>query len=425
MRVIPNSPADKAVLVGDYLFAINGQTVFDILDCQFLLACDQPELSLYRAGQQINVRLDKQHDENAGLEFADILFDQIKTCYNKCEFCFVSQLPPNRRSGLYIKDDDFRLSFLNGCYITLTNLKESDRQKIIDYRLSPLYISVHSTNPELRCFLLGNKKAGNILSELEYFCHKNIQLYTQAVICPGINDHQELERTILDCAALYPNLSAIGIVPVGLTQFQKSKQLRLHSKKEAADTILQLQKLQELFLQKLHTPFVQIADEFFIKAEYKNFPNASYYPDYCLLENGIGLCRLFIDEFQELYDQRIEIKKSIGLITGLAGAYFFRHFILPLMSESQQKQITIIPIINYFFGATINVCGLLSGQDIAEQCPFQQADLFLLPKNCLHDEQNIFLDDFTLENLQKIAKKDIIVVENTATAFLQTLFELY
>jgi putative radical SAM enzyme (TIGR03279 family) len=424
--VISGSPADKAaVKAGDVLLSINGQNISDVLDYRFLIACDNPEICLLRENAELKVTLPKTSNENAGIEFEEILFDRVRPCRNKCEFCFVHQLPPNLRKGLYIRDDDFRLSFLNGCYITLTNLSDNDWQKILNYRLSPLYVSVHSTNPDLRCKLLNNKMAGNIISDMQYLIKNGIQLYTQAVICPEINDQDELERTVRDCANLYPGIQALGIVPVGLTKFQKSTRLRLHDANEAGQTIKLLQKLQAEFMEKLNTPFVQIADEFFLRAEAPDFPNEEYYPDYSLLENGIGMCRLFLDEFNDFYEPDSPISPNkIGIITGTAGKNFFDNFILPLLKPAHRQKISIFPVINNFLGSNVTVCGLLSGRDIIAQTPFSECDVWLLPQNSLRENCDIFLDDVSLNDLRKLTDKTVIPVENSAAALVQTIFEL-
>lgn len=424
--IISGSPADRAaVKPGDILLSINGQNISDILDYRFLISCDNPEICLLRGNEEIRITLSKNSNENAGIEFEEILFDRVRPCRNKCEFCFIHQLPPNLRNGLYIRDDDFRLSFLNGCYITLTNLSNQDIQKIVNYRLSPLYISVHSTNPDLRCQLLGNKTAGNIMSDMKYLIKNGIQLYTQAVICPEINDRDELERTVRDCAGLYPGVQAMGIVPFGLTKFQKSTRLRLHNADEASQTIKILQKLQAEFLEKLDTPFVQIADEFFLRAKATDFPTEEYYPDYSLLENGIGMCRLFLDEFNDFYEPDSPLSPNkIGIITGIAGKTFFDNFLLPQLKPAHRQKISIFPVTNNFLGSSVTVCGLLSGHDIIAQVPFSECDIWLLPKNCLRENCDIFLDDISLNDLKKQTDKTILPVENSAAALVQTIFEL-
>jgi putative radical SAM enzyme (TIGR03279 family) len=411
--VEPSSPSFQAgIKPGDIIVQINDTILEDILDYQFSSSEEELELTFLRNNQKEKIIIEKDIDDPLGLDFEDPVFDGIHNCKNNCLFCFVKQLPTELRSSLYVKDDDYRLSFLYGSYITLTNLTENELQKISDYRLSPLYVSVHSTLPEVRKQLMRNKNAGNILEQLKTLTDMGIDLYTQAVVCPEINDGEGLTQTLNELASMHPKIKAFGVVPVGLTRFQKNNDtMRLHSKEEAQKVIDALQPYQEKYLEEWDTPFVQIADEFYLKAGYE-IPSAKYYEDYCLYENGIGAIRRFLDEFDEFYAPEDDCEPhTYGIITSIAGQTMFEKWLFPKLSEKHRKLFKLFPVKNKFFGEDVTVSGLMCGKDILEQVPSDACDAYLIPDNCLKYGEELFLDEVTVDELKTRLNRPVIPVE--------------
>jgi putative radical SAM enzyme (TIGR03279 family) len=410
------------LLPGDFLTSINGVSLESILDYRYQVTNEWIEFEILRQNQKIQFEIEKDYDQDLGLEFQDVLFDRIRRCKNNCDFCFIYQLPKKMRRSLYIKDDDYRLSFLYGNYVTLAGLKEQDYQKIIEYRLSPLYVSVHATDIDIRRQTLKNPKADNILERLRFLIDNGIEIFTQNVVCPGLNDGEILERSIEDLSALYPGVKALGVVPVGLTQYQaRLKRMQPHTVEEARECIAKVAPFQKRFQEELGTAFVQMGDEFYLKAKVE-FPSAQAYDDYDLLENGIGTSRKFIDEFSRHYDDRAKLKQSVGIITGKDGEEVFRSYILPKLSQSHRKMITVLGVENQHFGDGVTVSGLIVGKDILAQVPPADYDLYLLPRNCLKFDEPKFLDDLSLLSLQDGLKSPVNVVEDDAKSLVQAIF---
>jgi putative radical SAM enzyme (TIGR03279 family) len=304
-RVLPDSiAAEVGFEVGDRLVSINGQPLRDLIDYQFHCADEYLELEvLDPQGKPHTLEIEKDYDEDLGLEFESAFFDALIQCNNRCPFCFIDQQPPGKRESLYLKDDDYRLSFLYGSYLTLTNLSDREWQRIEQMRLSPLYVSVHATEPEIRTRLLKNPRAGKILEQLEWFQARSLQIHAQVVLCPGINDGPHLERTILDLAQFHqgdiPTVASVAIVPVGLTRFRPDvNEVIPVSTEKANEVIDQVQVLQKQFQQKFSSTFAWLADEWFLIAR-RDLPPAQHYESYPQIDNGVGSIRLFLTQFAE------------------------------------------------------------------------------------------------------------------------------
>ena len=305
---------------GDELLTINGEKPQDLIDYRFMCADDQLEIEVQKKNDEVwSCEIEKEYDEDLGLGFTSDTFGGIRNCANKCLFCFVDQMPANLRDSLYVKDDDYRMSFLHGNFVTLTNLSEKDLTRIITMRLSPLYISVHTTNPELRVKMLGNKQAGKIMEQLTALAENGIEMHTQIVLCPEVNDGNELERSISDLTGLWPQVKSVAVVPVGLTRYRNDLfMLRKFTAAEAGRLINMVDEFQKKFTRKYGTPLVYLADEFYVMAQ-KDFPSDDSYGEYPQLENGVGLVRLFYDSFSELESSlpdSVEKHVKIALVTG-------------------------------------------------------------------------------------------------------------
>jgi putative radical SAM enzyme (TIGR03279 family) len=410
---------------GDRIIAINGVGLNDIVDYYYSLDsnCLTVE-ALKKDGRSLSFTVDREKSSDWGVEFAPI---KIRQCNNRCIFCFMEQLPKGMRSSLYVRDDDYRLSFLFGNYLTLTNFRRADFNRIKRQRLSPLYVSVHSTVPETRNFILGNPKAPDILTQLEQLARAGISFHTQIVLCPGINDGLVLEKTLSDLASLYPAVLSVAIIPVGLTTHRSGlyplKSVDTNYSRNVIDFILPWQKR---FRKMLGKTFAYLADEFYLLAG-KPFPALSYYDDFPQLENGVGLSLKFIKEFKALRSSlpiEIGIPRKVALITGELAL----KIIGPIVKELNKiKGLTIElwPVKNYFFGQGITVTGLLTGKDILrvikakEDRGYQE---ILLPSVILDDEQRVFLDDLSLESIHREIETKIRVVEPTAKGLIQSLF---
>jgi putative radical SAM enzyme (TIGR03279 family) len=422
-EVFPSSIAeDLGLQPGDLILSINGKKLDDILDYQYLVCEEELEVEAFVSGELCIFEIEKDPDEDLGIAFEEPLFSSLRQCANNCLFCFVRQLPKQMRKTLYVRDDDYRFSFLYGNYITLTNLKEKDWEKIANYQLSPLYVSIHSLNPELRATLMGTKEAGNINQSLKRLLDAKIELYTQAVCCPGYNDGEDLKSTAERLADSFPQIRAFGIVPVGLTDFH-SRGLRLHSKEEAIAVLSILEPLQKELFEKLGAPFLQIADEFYLRAG-KTPPDARYYGNYELLENGIGAIRQFLDDFKECYNPKRKWRQnSLGIITGVAAETMFQQYVFPKLTEQHRQRLRLHPVINYTLGTSITVSGLMCGNDIAKILEKSEFREFILPSNCLKYEEDCFLDDITVPQLEEKYQVKIHVLEPEAEAWIEFMEE--
>lgn len=411
---------------GDILIAINNEQIEDALDYHLLAQNEELELTVIKGttGEEWIIDIEKDEDEELGLVFENNLMDEYKSCSNKCIFCFIDQLPEGMRETLYFKDDDARLSFLQGNYITLTNMKDKDIDRIIKYHLSPINLSVHTMNTELRKKMLNNKFAGNIIGYMDRLFQAGILMNGQIVLCKGINDGAELEATINSLSRYLPYLQSVSVVPVGLSKHRQDLAKLIPFTKEDAIDVL---KTVEIWQNKLYNThgmhFIHAADEFYFLAE-REFPEEENYDGYLQLENGVGMTRLLIDEFNECYNEMKTItkKRRISIATGILSASVINKLIQKLVEKCPNINIDIYPIINYFFGEKITVSGLLTGRDIVSQLKgFDLGENLLLPCNLLRSGEDVLLDDMTITDIEKELNTKIIVVGESGENLIKAI----
>ncbi|MDD5924323.1 MAG: DUF512 domain-containing protein [Clostridia bacterium] len=421
------SQAEKAGISPlDTLLSINGNDIVDVLDYRFYQIGTKLEVRVQKVdGAVVDYAIKKHEYEEIGMEFETYLMDKQHHCCNKCIFCFVDQLPSDMRETLYFKDDDSRLSFLFGNYVSLTNLTEHEIDRIIKMHISPINVSVHTTNPELRCKMLNNRFAGKALDVMKRFADAGIKLNCQVVSCRGINDGKELERTITDLEKLYPAVECVAIVPVGLTKYREGLYpLESYDKQSALETLELINSYGKKFLEKYGERIVYAADEFFIYADLP-IPDAEYYGDFGQLDNGVGLIALMREEFTDALEYggyELNRDRKITCAGGVAVAPYMRK--LYDMCEDKYSNIKIqhIPIVNNFFGEKINVSGLITGQDlIAQLKPYDLGEELLIPSVMLRHEQDKFLDDITLIQAEEELNVKITPVENDGEQLLKAI----
>ncbi len=400
---------------GDVITAVNGRPLQDLIDFRYYCADENIEIDLTKGdGELWTVEIEKEIDEDLGLSFSEAAFDHIRACANKCVFCFVDQMPQGMRETLYIRDDDYRLSFLQGNFITLTNLNEADLTRILQMRLSPLYISVHTTNPELRQRMLGNRNAGKILEVLSRLADGGVDFHTQIVLCPGYNDGPELTRTLSELSGLWPSILSIAVVPLGLTKQRADLPLlSMLTPDEAGGIIEQVRPFQERF-QNLHgEALVYLADEIYLLAG-AEIPPAELYADFPQLENGVGLTRVFYDSFAReagRLPEKLSAHKKVSLITGTSGA----RVLVPVAERLEQVHnlsIAVKAIPNRLFGETVTVAGLLTGQDVVTELKGKDlGELVLVPSVMCKRDEAVFLDGLTPEILARELGTRVEVVD--------------
>jgi len=421
-KIIPDSiAAEIGFEPGDLLISINGTRPRDLIDYQFLCADEFLELEVQDTKGKIHqIEIEKDYDEDLGLEFESALFDGLIQCNNRCPFCFIDQKPPGMRDTLYLKDDDYRLSFLYGSYLTLTNLPKKEWERIEQMRLSPLYVSVHATEPEIRIRLLKNPRSGDILKQLQWFKERRLQIHAQVVVCPGINDGQHLEQTLLDLAKFgrgeVPAVASVAVVPVGLTKFRPDEdELVPVSPEKAREVIQQVQNLQASFRKKLKSTFAWLADEWFLIAG-EELPPESDYQDYPQIDNGVGSIRLFIRQFEELaagiLPKEVTPERRLTWVVGNAVEKAFDP-ICQSLNQVQGLKIQVVALNSEFWGQTISVTGVLTGQDLL--MGLQGKDLgeaILLPTVMLKHGESRFLDDVTVEDLSRQLQVPVLMVHS-------------
>ncbi|OPX90466.1 MAG: Radical SAM superfamily protein [Pelotomaculum sp. PtaB.Bin104] len=397
---------------GDRVIDINGHTLQDVIDFRFFEADESLTILVQKqSGDKWELDVEKDFDESLGIDFGQGGFGHTRGCANRCLFCFVDQMPPGMRPTLYVKDDDYRLSFWTGNFITLTNLSHNDLHRIAQQRLSPLYISVHTTNPALRERMLGNKRAGMISDQLKYLAKAGIEMHTQVVLCPGLNDEQELERTINDLAGLWPAVSSMAIVPVGLTRFRQGLYpLRPFTRDEETRLVHWVGEKQDEFLTRLGNPFVFASDEFYLSSGQK-IPSVERYAGFPQLENGVGLTRLFWDEWEAVMTSlpREAPGLKVTLATGRLGEQVLKP-VVDRLNAIKGLEVAIKRVDNRFFGEEITVAGLITGEDLLVQlCPDEIGDLLVIPAVMLKRDSDIFLDGMTLTELREQMKVPVAV----------------
>lgn len=391
---------------GDILVSINDNKVLDIIDYKYLISDDYVVVTIQKKNNEVwDFEIEKDYDEDLGIYFTNPLIDKAKSCRNKCMFCFIDQLPKGMRETLYFKDDDSRLSFLQGNFITLTNLRDDEIQRIIDYRLSPINVSVHTTNPELRIKMLNNKNAGKIYSILKKFSQAKIEVHCQIVLVPGVNDGVELDRTLGDLSKLYPSVNSVAVVPVGITKYREGlPKLEPFNEVSSLEFLKYIRNKQEEYLKKLGTRFVFPSDEFYAMTNIAP-PSYGEYEKFLQLENGVGLMTLFsyeVDREIEKLKDDISLKKKYIVATGTLAYKFVKSICDKVMNNIRELEIKVVPIKNDFFGTTITVSGLITGQDLINQLKeYKDFDALIIPNSMLRSGEKVFLDDLTIEDIEK------------------------
>lgn len=394
-----NSIAEELEIeAGSELLSINGIKPKDYIEYQYALRAEELTFEISdKNGDVTEYEIEKDYEEELGLIFESAIFDKIKPCANNCIFCFVDQQPEGLRESLYIKDDDYRLSYLQGTYITLTNLTKKDRERIKTQHLGPLYISVHTTNPELRIKMLRNKNAGNLLKELDFLKENDIPINTQIVLCPNYNDNEELERTLNDLWKYKKILNSIAIVPIGITKYRKEKLQRV-TKEIALKTI----EITDNFNKRTKKNIANLSDEFFLIAE-KEIPDKKYYNGYAQLEDGVGSLRYIIDDFEKRkakLPKEVKIKKEYTIACSISAKNVFFKFAEEL-NKIKNVNISVIPIENGFFGKDVNVAGLITAKDLIEQLKDKCYKDVIIPSVVLRPYTNEFLDGLTISDIEK------------------------
>lgn len=426
-KIIEESIAEELEIeVGDKLISINGTEIKDIIDYKFLMADDYIEVEIEKQDGEIwTFEVEKDYQEDLGIEFENAIMDEARSCHNNCLFCFIDQLPEGMRNTLYFKDDDSRLSFLQGNFVTLTNMNNEDLDRIIRYRISPINISVHTTNAELRKKMLNNRFAGDIYDKLKKLAKAGITMNCQIVLCPGYNNGEELVKTVSDLYKLYPAIENVAAVPVGVTKFRKNlNEITLYDAQSAKAEIEQISQFQQKALKKIGSPFVRLADEFYVMAGVE-VPSTDFYGDFEQIEDGIGMIRFFRDSISKnLKKLNKKAKGSFTLITGVS-AYDEIEWAANAITEKNDKiTINIQRIVNDFFGPTITAGGLLTGQDIMKQVQAGNVfDYIIMPKNMFKSGESIMLDDVTIAELENYFNKKILLCEYTGEDLIQLINE--
>ncbi len=412
-----DSPAHRAgVKAGDRLLKINDSYFYDLLDYYYLCADDQLSLSIInRSGARVRRRIKKDYDENLGLEFSTPTIGPLRRCQNNCIFCFIDQQPAHLRSSLYQKDDDYRLSFFHGNYISLTNVVGGELKRIVRRGISPLYISIHATDPAVRRTMMGNRAAGNIINQLAVLAKAGITMHGQVVICPGYNDGAVLQKTITDLSQFYPYLKTVALVPVGLTRYRKGlttlKPLTPNAAQNIVETCSQRQKR---YTDNYGTPFVYLADELYLLADLP-LPPHHHYGDYEQIENGVGLVRLFLNDLSMWKQHSIPVMKgvkTISLVTSVAAAPFLQLFLWELEKITDLTS-NLYPLTNHFWGGNVDVVGLLTGSDLMQGLAGKTlGEILFIPAVILKEGSELFLDGYSLSEVSAALNVQIIPVDS-------------
>ena len=413
---IKNSPAYKCgIKSGDILVSVNGNEIVDVLDYRFYITENKLIIKVLRDAKELEFTLKKDEYDDPGIEFDTYLMDKQHGCKNRCIFCFIDQLPKGMRKSLYFKDDDSRLSFLFGNYITLTNITRHEIDRIIKMHISPVNISVHTTNPDLRCKMMGNDKAGEALGIIKEFADAGIKMNCQIVLCKGINDGEELLNSLNNLGELYPAVSSVAIVPVGLTKNrEKLYDLEGFDKESARDAIKIIEGFSNSFYSKHSTRLAFASDELYIKAEL-DLPNEEHYEDYPQIENGVGLITSLKTEFMSALEleEASDKSRNLSIATGVDAAPYLKELVDAAKKVFENINVNIYPIKNDFFGHTITVSGLVTGRDIINQLKGKELGEYLLIPSCmLRHEGDLFLDDVSLDDVEKALDISIKTVAN-------------
>lgn len=424
--VAPGSIAEELEIEpGDVLVSVNGQEPEDVFDYRYLMNEEEVLVVIRKPdGEEWELEIEKEYEDDLGMEFENGLMDDYRSCRNKCMFCFIDQLPKGMRDTLYFKDDDSRLSFLQGNYLTLTNMNEHDLEKIIYYKLSPINISFQATNPELRCKMLHNRFAGDIMDKVQRLKAAGIVMNGQIVLCRGVNDGEELDRSIRDLVTLMPELQSVSVVPVGLTRYRDGLYpLEPFTKEDACRVLDLIHSWQEKLVKEYGTHFIHAGDEWYILAE-RSMPEETTYDGYLQLENGVGMVRLLKEEVDACLadlpgDDR---KRKVTIATGELAAPYLREHVASIRGKYPNVEAQVITVKNEFFGGKITVAGLLTGQDLVNQLKGKDlGEELLLTTNMLKSDEPVFLDDMTVEQLQTALQIKVSIVESSGNDFVNCI----
>ena len=421
--VQPGSIAEKIGLrAGDLLLRIGGENIIDQIDYQALTAQARFDLEIRRDGETQTIHVRKEDWEPLGLTLDQTIVSSPRPCTNHCIFCFIDQMPPNMRSTLYVKDDDWRLSLMMGNFITMTNISDQEFQRIIRRRVSPLYISVHVTDPEMRCRMMGNPRAGEVMDRLRMLKEAKLRFHCQVVLCPGWNDGPLLEKTLRDLETLRPYACSVALVPVGLTKFREHlPKIRAYDQESATRLIEWAEAQQKEYLKKYHTRFVFPADEFYCLSK-RPLPPDEAYEDYPQIENGVGMLRMFDTDFRFAVED-LPVEETPPRDLCLACGTSIAPYMQAWCDEAAPKgtRVTVRPILNRFFGETVTVTGLICGCDLVEQMKDAKCDEILICRNMIRNEGDMFLDDMTVEEVRKRLPAPLRIVENTGESFWRAI----
>lgn len=423
---------------GDVLLKINDNEIEDVFDYRYLIKDEYVEVMIRKKdGEEWLLEIDKDYDDDLGIEFENELMSDFRSCSNKCIFCFIDQMPPGMRDNLYFKDDDSRLSFLQGNYITLTNMSDQDVERIIKMQLAPINISVQTTNPELRCKMLNNRFAGEKLKFLDKLYEGHVEMNGQIVCCKGVNDGGELRRSITDLMKYLPFMRSVSVVPAGITKYRDGLYpIPLFTKEEAGEIIDMIESYQSACFEQYGLHFIHASDEFYITAE-REFPEEERYDGYIQLENGVGMMRLFRTEFAEAFAaaahgvkyhvRKHKLKRTLTVATGKLAYSTIREFTKQMMQAYPGLTIQTFAIRNDFFGETITVTGLITGQDLISQLKEQQdkgvdlGDTLLISAAMLRSGEQVFLDDVTIPQVEEALGIRVVVVESAGQDFVDAI----
>jgi len=405
---------------GSKLISINQKEINDQLDYRFHNSGEELEVLIEQEGEKIIFEIEKEYQEDLGLILEDL---KMRKCGNKCVFCFVHQNPKGLRKTLYFKDEDYRFSFLYGHYVTLSNARQKDLERIVDQRLTPLYISVHATDPELRKYLLGIKYEDNLLEKIKFLTSHGIELNCQVVLCPDLNDGKQLEKTISDLKQFYPAVRSVAIVPVGLTRHRRNlPELKPVTHQYSLDLMAEIDQKRQELLRELGSSFIYLSDEFYIRTA-RQIPENSYYEGFYQLENGVGLTRDLISRFQlELPDIfKLKPEMSLTLVSARLGAAALRKYFIPDLTRIPGLRVKLYQVANYFYGSSIVVAGLLVGRDIFNHLKNKElGDYIILPPRVLNHD-GVFLDDWTVDQLERKLQRKIFIFPDSFLKLFQNI----
>lgn len=425
-NVLPGSIAEELeISAGDKLLAINDQEIEDVFDYHFLANEEYLTVLIEKPdGEQWELEIEKEYEEDLGIEFEQGLMDEYRSCRNKCIFCFIDQMPKDMRETLYFKDDDSRLSFLQGNYVTLTNMSDHDIDRIIRYHLEPINVSFQTTNPELRCKMLHNRFAGEALNKVDRLYEGGITMNGQIVLCKGINDGEELERSIRDLMKYAPQLQSVSVVPVGLSKYRDGLYpLQPFTKEDAKEVLHIIHKWQKKAYEEFGIHFIHGGDEWYILAE-KELPEEERYDGYLQLENGVGMLRLLMNEFEEGYESLNgdERDREVSIATGFLAYPYIQRMADRIMEKYPKSKLHVYGIRNDFFGELITVSGLITGQDLIGQLKGKAlGEKLLLPCNMLRIEEQDFLDDVTLQDVKDALQVPVDIVKSSGQDFIDAV----